>query len=330
MTPDGDDRRRAAFDALAALAAAELAPPPLPSPAMLGALALARGIVADHGAAVLAVLFYGSCRRSGDASGLLDLYVVHDGHRAFHGGAAPALLNALLPPTVLLRRAASPVGDVRAKVAVLSRGQFSRRLGADALDTTIWARFCQPATLLHARDDAAAAWASMAAAQAFATAALWAVRLGPDEAAAADYWRGLFARTYGTELRPEAGSRGLAIYQAAAEWFDRGFPLALIAHGLHAEADARGVLTPALPRARRWRAERWQAGWAVRRVLGKALNIARLVKAAFTFEGGADYLAWKIERHSGEALALSEWQRRHPILAAPALLRRLRRRGAVR
>ena len=158
------------------------------------------------------------------------------------------------------------------------------------------------------------------------------MRLGPDQATAADYWRGLFALTYGTELRPESGSRGLAIHQEAAEWFDRGLPLALVAHGLPAEADARGVLTPALPRprARRWRAERWQAGWAVRRVLGKALNIARLVKAAFTFEGGADYLAWKIERHSGEALALSEWQRRHPILAAPALLRRLRRRGAVR
>ena len=325
MTPDDSGERRAAFDALTVLAAAELALPPHPSPAMLGALALARGIVANHGAAVLAVLFYGSCRRSGDASGLLDLYVVHDGHSAFHGATVPALLNALLPPTVLLRRAASPVGDVRAKVAVLSRGQFSRRLGADALDTTIWARFCQPATLLHARDPAAAAWAATAAAQAFATAALWAVRLGPDQATAADYWRGLFALTYGTELRPESGSRGLAIHQEAAEWFDRGLPLALVAHGLPAEADARGVLTPALPRTRRW-----QAGWTARRVLGKALNVARLVKAAFTFEGGADYLAWKIERHSGEALALTGWQRRHPILAAPALLWRLRRRGAVR
>ena len=29
---------------------------------------------------------------------------------------------------------------------------------------------------------------------------------------------------------------------------------------------------------------------------------ARLVKAAFTFSGGADYLAWKIERHSGHKI----------------------------
>jgi hypothetical protein len=29
-------------------------------------------------------------------------------------------------------------------------------------------------------------------------------------------------------------------------------------------------------------------------------------------------------------LELADWQRRHPLLAAPALLWRLRRRGAVR
>jgi O-acetylhomoserine/O-acetylserine sulfhydrylase-like pyridoxal-dependent enzyme len=68
----------------------------------------------------------------------------------------------------------------------------------------------------------------------------------------------------------------------------------------------------------------------LRRACGKALNALRLAKAAFTFEGGADYIAWKIERHSGVALELADWHRRHPLLAAPALLWRLRRRGAAR
>ena len=54
------------------------------------------------------------------------------------------------------------------------------------------------------------------------------------------------------------------------------------------------------------------------------------MKAAFTFRGGARYLAWKVERHSGEAVALTPWQERHPILAAPPLLWRLYRKGAVR
>ncbi|MCG7360891.1 hypothetical protein MHZ93_06470 [Roseomonas sp. ACRSG] len=316
----------AAEAALAARVAAEMAVPTAPSPAMAGALALARDIVAEHGDAVRAVLFYGSCRRTGDASGLLDLYVVHDGQRAFHRHWLPALLNAALPPNVMQRVGhAKGVGEVRAKVAVLSRRQFERRLRAGTMDTTIWARFCQPTTLVHARDAEAAAWAATAGARAFATAALWAARLGPRQAAPAGFWQALFASTYGAELRTERRGRGNSIHEAAPEWFDGNLPLAFAAQGLDARPDAEGRLAPGLPPSRRW-----SAGWALRRWLGKPLNVARLVKAAFTFEGGADYLAWKIERHSGEALALTDWQRRHPVLAAPRLLWRLLRRGAVR
>jgi hypothetical protein len=49
------------------------------------------------------------------------------------------------------------------------------------------------------------------------------------------------------------------------------------------------------------------------------------MKAIFTFEGGVDYVVWKIRRHSGIHLTVTPWQRRHPILAAPSLLWRLRR-----
>jgi hypothetical protein len=315
-----------ALAALTARMAAEMAVPEEPSPAMAGALALARDIVAEHGPAVRAVLFYGSCRRSGDASGLLDLYVVHDGQRAFHRRVMPALLNAALPPNVMQRLGrAEGVGEVRAKVAVLSRRQFERRLRAGTLDTTIWARFCQPTTLVHARDAEAAAWAAGAGARAFATAALWAARLGPGCGTPASFWQALFARTYGAELRTERQGRGNSIHESAPDWFDGNLPLAFAAQGLRALPDAAGRLAPGLEPSSRWR-----AGWALRRWLGKPLNVARLVKAAFTFEGGADYLAWKIERHSGERLALTEWQRRHPIAAAPRLLWRLWRRGAVR
>jgi hypothetical protein len=314
------------FEALTRHVAAEMAVPAAPSPAMAGALALARDIAAAHGPAVRAVLFYGSCRRTGDASGLLDLYVVHDGHRRFYGRGLPALLNALLPPNVMQRQGhAGGVGEVRAKVAVLSRRQFELRLRAGTLDTTIWARFCQPTTLVFARDAEAAGWAAAAGARAFATAALWAVRLGPERGTPAAFWHTLFARTYGAELRTERQGRGNSIHEAAPGWFDGNLPLALAAQGLDASTDAAGHMAPGLRASRRWR-----AAWALRRVLGKPLNIARLVKAAFTFEGGADYLAWKVERHSGERVTLTDWQRRHPIAAAPLLLWRLWRRGAVR
>ncbi len=65
-------------------------------------------------------------------------------------------------------------------------------------------------------------------------------------------------------------------------------------------------------------------------LLGKALTVLRLMKGVFTFDGAVDYAAWKIERHSGITPKLSPWQRRHPILASPALLWRLYRQGAFR
>ncbi len=315
-----------ARDPLEALAAAELAVPPRPNPAMAAALALAREIAARHRDGVAAVLFYGSCRRDGDASGLLDLYVLTTGQRAFHGRAVPALLNAALPPTVLLRRSEGAEAPVRAKVAVLTQGQFERRMRPGSLDTTLWARFCQPSTLVYARDGAARRRTERAVARAVETAALWAARLGPEEAAPAEYWRNLFSRTYAAELRTERGNRPERLLAAAPDWYGRALPLAWARLGLPAAPAGDGRLKPGLPRRER----RWFRAWALRRACGKALNALRLAKAAFTFEGGADYLAWKIERHSGVSLELADWQRRHPLLAAPALLWRLRRRGAVR
>jgi hypothetical protein len=55
-----------------------------------------------------------------------------------------------------------------------------------------------------------------------------------------------------------------------------------------------------------------------------------LAKSAYTFEGGIDYVLWKIERHSGVRVQLAPWQRRHPLLAAPGLIRKLRRDGVIR
>lgn len=306
-----------ADDALDALVAAELGAPAPPQ-----AVALARAIAAGHGGSVAAVLLYGSCRRNGDASGLLDFYVLHDGAYAFHRRAPRAVLEEVLPPTVLLRKAAD---GTRAKVAVMSCRRFERRLRPGGLDTTIWARFCQPSTLVYARDDAARAWVHRAVARAVTTGALWAARLGPDEAMPGEYWRGLFARTYGAELRAERAGRAALLHAASAAWFDAVLAPALAHAGARPVALSDGRLRPGVPGP-----GRWGASWAVRRVAGKALNTARLVKAAFTFEGGADYLAWKISRHAGVTLEPTPWQRRHPVLAAPAVLWRLWRGGAVR
>ena len=82
--------------------------------------------------------------------------------------------------------------------------------------------------------------------------------------------------------------------------------------------------------AGRSRTGRTGGGWARRRLEGKALSVVRLAKASATFAGGADYIAWKINRHAGTDIQLKPWQRRWPLLAAITLLPKLLKSGAIR
>ena len=76
--------------------------------------------------------------------------------------------------------------------------------------------------------------------------------------------------------------------------------------------------------------KRGRLAWAVRRVQGKLLNFLRLIKASLTFDGGVDYLLWKIERHSGIKEEVSPLTRRYPLIGFWATAWRLYRRGAFR
>ena len=206
------------------------------------------------------------------------------------------------------RAADDPVAAVAgAKVAVMRLAAFRHRMRRDGWDTTVWARFAQPAALLYARDEAARAAVVEAIATGWRTAAHWADRLadGPDR------WAGLFAATYAAELRPEGARRPSAIAGAAPDLYagvDRLLPPESVS-----EVEKRA--------ARR--------AWRHRCRAGRALNALRLVKAASTFRGGAAYALAKIERHAGPD-ALSPWEKRLPWLAAPGVLLRLLRRGGHR
>lgn len=277
-------------------------------------------IAARHGDTVAAVLFYGSGLRDDDPGAIIDLYVLVDDYRAFFRRAVPAVFNRLLPPNVLFLP--SNGRNAGFKVAVISRRQFRARLAPASRDTTLWARFCQPVAVAFARDAAARDWIVEALADAAATAIHWAVRLGPDRGTTADYWAALFRHTYAAEMRVEGGGRAKTIADFAADRY-----AALIAATGELAATPGGDLRRNLPSTEVARAK---TAWARRHSLGKTLNIARLAKALFTFDGGVDYIVWKLERHSGQQVALTPWQRRHPLLAAPFVLASLRRRGIVR
>jgi hypothetical protein len=140
-------------------------------------------------------------------------------------------------------------------------------------------------------------------------------------------WRRAFALTYRAELRAERGDRAASVVDADPDRYSRWTGPVLDAAGL-GRVDERGrmSLRPVSDRQRA-RAERL---WRKRRRTGKILSVVRLAKASATFAGGIDYLAWKINRHAGTAIAIRPWQRRWPLLGAVTLLPRLLRRGAIR
>ncbi|NGY03634.1 hypothetical protein [Solimonas terrae] len=289
-------------------------------------VAFARAL-AQRSPAAYAVLFYGSALRDADFSGLLDFYVVASPLRDWHSSRTAALANELLPVNVSYEELTVDGQTLRAKVAVLSPAQLRAGMRPAAIDTTIWARFSQPAACVWVRDAAAQDAIDADVMQAVVTAARWAALLGPESGTAADYWQLLYQHTYAVELRVErGGARAQSLLAYGGGRYAQLLPLAWRAAGI-AYREAGELLTPALSADARRSA---QAAWSLRRLAGKPLNILRLAKAAFTFDNGADYLAWKIERHSGFRLELSDWQRRHPVIAAPRLLWRLWRRGVLR
>lgn len=295
---------------LESLIAAELDRPVHPAVA-----ALAEAARRAHGDAALAVLFYGSCLRDGYREGLLvDLYVLIDDYAKVHRSWLTRTLNQLIPPNVYYTEVAQGGGTARAKYALLSLAQFEAKMRPEVRNPYFWARFAQPTGLVWARDAAARARVTAALAQAIATTERAARPLVGAGADALALWARALAESYRTELRAEKPHRARAIVEHDPERWRRVTAALAAGEGelaTETEDQARGA-------------------WRRRRVEGKALSVLRLVKAAFTFAGGGDYIAWKINRHAETPVAFSAWERRHPLLAAPLVLWRLARRGILR
>jgi hypothetical protein len=290
-------------------------------PAHPAALALADAIRARHGG-IAAIVFYGSCLRQPAAApappdGIMDFYVVVDRYRDAYRGRLLALANRVLPPNVFHVTTQWRGEPVRAKYAVISMAQFRRGLSRASFQTSLFARFAQPCRLAFARDATARAAIGAALADAVTTMVAAVAPLLERGFDAEQLWLRGFRETYRAELRAEGAARAKDIYESARERYDAITPFALSAAGM---ADG--------PSARDRRVA--ELRWAGRRVVGKLFSVLRLAKSAFTFDGGVDYILWKIERHSGVRLPVSPWQRRHPLLASPVFLWRLYRLGAIR
>ncbi|HUD92445.1 hypothetical protein [Sphingobium sp.] len=290
-------------DSLLSLVTAELSAPADPrAAAMAGALA------AKYPDAARAVLFYGSCLREKNLDGLmLDFYLIVSDYAAAYGRSWLARANRMIPPNVF----PFEHNGLIAKYAVLSEADFARLNSIAADNVSVWARFAQPSRLLWASDDLARQRAIAAVAQAAPTLLSLARPMaeGPEDALA--LWKTGFTLTYNAELRAEKKGRSLSIVDADPDRYRRFGEAAL----------AAGLSPPPQDAPAFWRRLQQR---------GKRLSVIRLAKASFTYAGGIDYLAWKINRHAGTKIEIRPWQRRWPLLGAVTLLPRLFRGGAIR
>ncbi|UCD82236.1 MAG: hypothetical protein JSW26_12670 [Desulfobacterales bacterium] len=293
--------------------------------------ALIDEILKRHGEAALGVLLYGSCLRSGDDfDGLVDLYLLVDDYRKAFNSRMQAFVNALLPPNVYYLEREFEGNTVRTKYAVLSLADFQKGTTARWFHSYLWGRFCQPTALLYARNEDVKKIVQEGFAQSVITFIARVLPMFVHEFTAQQLWSRGLTLSYGAELRSENPAKRARLYDAAPDYYEDVTRLAMAAMARLVEIDDTADTVRYRPRISRVQRLVNRFGWRLRSVQGKLLSLLRLLKASLTFEGGVDYILWKIERHSGVAVDVEPWLKRRPVLAAGVLAWRLYRKGGFR
>ena len=266
-------------------------------------------IRARYGDTVLAIFLYGSCREEPDPKdGLIDLAVVVNRYQDVHSSRLSGWANAWLPPNVYFAEA----GGLKSKYALIDQAGLEHKVHA-RWDHYFWARFCQPVTRIFTRDESVSRWLVEIQAKAVRTFYRNTSALKDAPHAVLDFWAYGLRQTYGCELRPEPAGHALALIERNPDYWQC----------LHQAVRS----TPSPVGVERWR---YRLRWHLRKITGKLMNMARLLKAAGTVSQGIDYVAWKVQRHSGVKVEIQSWMRRHPRLGGLALAWGLWRQGGFR
>lgn len=298
--------------------------------------ALLTALKTRYGDSLVGVLLYGSCLRSGELlEGLVDLYAVVDDYRQAyrnaHGNAYHktwlAVANRILPPNVFYLEVPIDKATVRSKYAVVSLRDLQRGTSVARFESYFWGRFAQPTRIVYSRDPASLDALQDSLLQAAATFITRALPLVAKEASVLQLWTESLALSYGTELRTERSGRAQELSDHGAQFFEQ--LTRLIAPRLPAMLQL--IETPDGLHYRAsvaiWRQRLAGPAWRLRKILGKLLSVTRLVKAFFTFDGGLDYIAWKLARHSGQSIEVPDSVRRWPLILMWPFFWRLYRRG---
>ncbi len=302
-----------------------------PAPQHPALQTLVENLKARYGDNVVAILFYGSCLRHSDPyDGLVDLYLVVDRYRDANSSLSRAVWNRLLPPNVFYTEVAHDEHTVRCKYAVLTLADLQRGTSRRWFHSYLWGRFCQPVAIAWQRDAGSRQQVDGCFMQAVTTFLSRALPALPAAGDLVSLWRDGLSLSYRTELRPESANRAADLIGANPAYYEAVTTLAAntLTPDFHLESPANGsrYRTHYSP-LRRFGAK---LSWKLRSAQGKLLSVARLLKALFTFDGGLDYIAWKLERHSGINVEIPERVRRRPLIFIWSMFWDLYRRGAFR
>ena len=254
---------------------------------------------------VVGIVFYGSCMRSRNyKDAMLDFYVIVDQYRHAYSKYWYRIANNVLPPNVFFIQTKVNGCEYRAKYAVMSEKGLLAGV-EKAFHSYFWARFTQPISYIYARDEDFKIW--LASIQSKAAQSFFSDVISNFEGTPTSevFWVKGLQLTYASELRAEAKARAALIYKNDDKFYNDVYSV-LIAES-HVNKKNKYLL---------------HVKWKVRILFGKMLSVLRLMKATTTFVGGVDYIAWKISRHSGEPIVVSEKMRKHPwIYCWPAIFK---------
>ena len=271
----------------------------------------------EFGDSIMSILFYGSCMRSREyQDAMLDFYIVVDGYKNAFGNWIPALANKLLPPNVYYLQVEQNNEVYRAKYAVISKVSLERCVANNSFHSYFWARFTQPISYIYLSDTEDKHWIAKVQHDAANTFSNKVIPMLQGECGSEQLWvRGL-QLTYSAELRTETGQRAISLYKSNQQYFDE-ISDSILSKQSKIKVSKYGKLFS-------------HVSWRLRIVVGKLLSVLRLMKASITFANGVDYIAWKIERHTGEKIEVSDNLRKHPWIYSWPMLIRLYRSKKIR
>ncbi len=271
---------------------------------------------AEYKQSLQGVVFYGSCRRTREyQDAMLDFYVIIDQYSHAYSSHWYSIANKILPPNVFYLQVVLNDQVYRCKYTVMSQQGLLSAVDK-SFHPYFWARFTQPLSFVYAINDEVRKWIANVQCKAAITFVDSVKDTFTQEFTSEALWvRGL-QLTYSAELRAETKQRAGVIYDSQCDFYD-GITTALF-QGKEINFSTRKMkhLT--------------SIKWRIRAILGKILSILRLMKATTTFVNGVDYIAWKIERHTGEKIVVSDKLRKYPLIYCWPLLFKLYKQGNIR